>query len=132
MRGDRRLVCSASTRIVAGSRHERRELQLGYRIEAYRRLERATNRPFDRDAAATLESAVADIQLLGSPQQVEMARDFAREFAANRAASVEDLLESLRNNLRHELRLPAVPRGVLSLRAEFGAEERTSHAQRTE
>ena len=111
---------------------KRRELQIGYLIEAYRRLEGATNRAFDRDAAAKLESAVADIQLFGSPEQVELARAFARDFAANRTASVERLMASLRNDLRHKLALSAVPQAVVSLRAAFAADENSRDAKRTD
>ena len=59
---------------------KRRDLRTQYLLDAYRRLEAAGNRrePSREDEKA-LESAVADIQLLGSSKQVHLARLFALE-----------------------------------------------------
>ncbi len=73
---------------------KRRDLRTQYLLDAYRRLEGAGNRrePSPEDEKA-LESAVADIQLLGSPEQVHLARQFALEFAGTGRASLDPLLE---------------------------------------
>ena len=63
-----------------------------------------------------MESAVADIQLLGSPQQADLAVDFAREMAAKKTAHPHPLLRSLRESLRSELNLPPVDSGITHLR----------------
>ena len=63
-----------------------------------------------------LESAVADIQLLGSPDQVRLARQFALEFATKGKASLDPLLESLRSELRRELALTPLDEGITFLR----------------
>lgn len=48
--------------------NKRRELRIQYLLEAYRRLESAANRPNKTEKQALdFESAVADIQLLGTP-----------------------------------------------------------------
>lgn len=85
---------------------KRRDLRTQYLLEAYRQLEGASNRvqPSDDDEKA-LERA-ADIQLLGSPEQVRLAREFAFEFARSGHASLDHLLETLRRDLRTELSLP--------------------------
>ncbi len=98
-----------------GRTNKRREQRIGYLIEAYRRLESCALRhgPFD---ALKLESAVADIQLFGSPRQVQLVQEFAAEFAAQRGASLDALLRELRCNLRVELKLESVPDRILHLR----------------
>ncbi len=51
---------------------KRRELITAYLLEAYRRLEAAENREDKtEEQAVAFESAIADIQLLGSPAEVE-------------------------------------------------------------
>lgn len=85
---------------------KRRDLRTEYLIEAYRKLESSGNRVAPSNAAIdALESAVADIQLLGSPQEARLAREFALEFAERKHANLDPLLESLRASLRSELKL---------------------------
>lgn len=95
--------------------NKRRDQRIGYLIEAYRRLESCAQRhgPFN---AVKLESAVADIQLFGSPRQVQLVQEFADEFAAQRGASLNALLRDLRCDLREELKLESVPGRILHLR----------------
>jgi hypothetical protein len=95
--------------------NKRREQRSGYLIEAYRRLESSTQRHGPLDASK-LESAVADIQLFGSPSQVQLVQEFAAEFAAQRGASLDALLRELRRDLRVELNLESVPDRILHLR----------------
>jgi hypothetical protein len=59
---------------------------------------------------------VADIQLLGSPEQAHLARQFALEFAGKGQASLDPLLGALRLELRKELALPPLKEGVTFLR----------------
>jgi len=96
---------------------KRRDLRTQYLLDAYRRLEGAGNRrePSREDEKA-LESAIADIQLLGSPDQVHLARRFALEFAGSGQAALDPLLESLRTELRRELSLPGLYEGITYLR----------------
>jgi len=78
----------------------KRDLRTQYLLDAYRRLEGAGNRrrPSREDEKA-LESSVADIQLLGSREQVHLARQFVLEFADTGRASRDPLLEALRVEL---------------------------------
>jgi hypothetical protein len=96
---------------------KQRDLRTQYLLDAYRRLEGAGNgREPSRTDEKALESAVADIQLLGSPDQVHLARRFALEFAGSGQAALDPLLESLRMELRKELALPALDEGITYLR----------------
>jgi len=97
--------------------NKRRELRVHYLIDAYRKLENAGNREASiRDYADAFESAVADIQLFGSPEQVKLARKFALDFAAQGAATLDPLLNSLRADLRQELQLPPLEESITYLR----------------
>jgi hypothetical protein len=100
---------------------KKRDLRTQYLIEAYRRLESAGNRsePSAR-SKEELESAVADIQLFGSLDQIMLSRQFALEFAASGRASLDPLLESLRADLRKELDLGIACEPVTYLRITHG------------
>jgi hypothetical protein len=93
---------------------KKRDLRIQYLIDAYRRLESAANRTSAEPA--DLESAVADIQLFGSPEQIVLVRKFSAQFAAESGAGLEDLLESLRVDLRKELDFGASPASIVHLR----------------
>jgi hypothetical protein len=98
---------------------KRRDLRTQYLLDAYRRLEGASNRQdLSNDDKKALESASADIQLLGSPEQVRLARLFAQEFAGSRIASLDPLLEALRHELRKELALVPLHERLIFLRIE--------------
>lgn len=104
---------------------KQRDLRTQYLLEAYRRLESATNRPPGSPADfRALESAIADIQLLGSPEQVHLAKKFTLDFAGSGAASFNQLLEDLRRELRKELALPPLDESIAFLRVVPDAEDR--------
>lgn len=96
--------------------NERRKLRITYLLEAYRRLEDAGNRSDPDRAWPQFESAIADIQLLGSPTQVHLAREFAHGMAHDHTASLDGLINDLRHSLRAELHLPPVENSVVYLR----------------
>jgi hypothetical protein len=96
--------------------NKRRELRVKYLIDAYRLLETVSNRPISSATAPQFESAIADIQLFGTPTQVLLAQDFATAFAASGSAPLDHLLENLREDLRAELELAAVPARIKFLR----------------
>jgi hypothetical protein len=87
-------------------------------IDAYRRLESAGDRRDLSKYSAELESALADIQLFGTPEQVEKAQGFAVDFAQNHAASLDELLFDLRETLRAELQLEPVKSRLKHLRLD--------------
>lgn len=86
---------------------EKRQLRVTYLLEAYRRLEDAGNRRITprSDQCRNIESAIADIQLLGTPTQIRLAADFAEDFARDGTASFDLILYDLRASLRRELEL---------------------------
>jgi len=98
--------------------NKKRDLQIQYLIEAYRRLERASNRPKRFDNNSELESAIADIQLFGTAQQVKLAQKFAFDIAKNSHTSTDELLMNLRAELRSELGLEEVNREIVYLRLD--------------
>ena len=96
--------------------NERRKLRITYLLEAYRRLEGASNRDDPKSGWPQMESAIADIQLLGSADQVSPARQFAAEMARNSNAGLDELILDLRQSLRSELELEPVSDKVIYLR----------------
>lgn len=104
--------------------NDRRKLRVSYLLEAYRRLESGSNRRDDPSHTwAQIESAIADIQILGSPEQVRLAQLFAKSLSCTNAASADELLMDLRGSLRNELQLLPTSTPVTFLRfASDGAE----------
>ena len=99
--------------------NKRRELRVQYLIEAYRRLENASNRPSLKAVVSEFEKAIADIQLFGTPRQVALAQEFAVGFARAGTHSLDPLMNDLRSSLRAELDLEPVSAGIKYLRIEF-------------
>ncbi|MGC2457045.1 MAG: hypothetical protein WA435_03510 [Gallionellaceae bacterium] len=98
--------------------NKRRDLRVQYLLEAYRRLEFAANRPeAGKEEQDKFESALADIQLLGTEQQIEELMKFLAEFNSS-VASINPLLELLRSHLRRELKLEKNIPGIKIFRFE--------------
>lgn len=87
---------------------KRREERIKYLVEAFRRLATVGNRPNLSEFADELESAIADIQLFGTPEQIKKVQAFTKEMDEKHKASLNDLVTDLRQDLRKELRLPEV------------------------
>ncbi len=89
-------------------------------IEAYRKLESGSSRGANATKySEAFHSALADIQLLGSPVQVEIARKTATALGTGTGepVSINDLLNALRKELRSELSLPEVSGQLVILRS---------------
>jgi hypothetical protein len=95
--------------------NKRRDLRVQYLIEAWRKLENASNR-YDNTQLADLETAIADIQLFGSPKQIDLAIQFVENFVNTKTGSLDELLNELRQSLRNELNLEAVSKNTHHLR----------------
>jgi hypothetical protein len=67
------------------------------------------------DNAPAIAVALKDIQLLGTPRQVELADKFVTDFARDRQASFDPLLDELFKDLRDEAGLPPATRSNLTL-----------------
>ena len=96
--------------------NERRKLRVSYLLEAYRQLESAANQEDNASNKSRLESAIADIQLLGSPRQVSLARQFAYDMSKEKTAPLDELIDDLRHSLREEMELEALSEPVVYLR----------------
>lgn len=101
---------------VLERRSVRRRMRIDYLLAAYRDLDSASNRAMTVDHEAAIESAISQIQLLGTPRQVELADEFVEEFASAGTADMGPLLEDLRTTLRDELLLEGVPARRMWLR----------------
>ncbi len=97
---------------------KRLDTQVQYLIEAYRRLEKAAGRDPRGDFiyetcqenlqhAQDVEGAIGDIQLFGTPQQVELAKGVAASLAGDgrQTVNLTPLLQCLRRDLRQKLLL---------------------------
>lgn len=84
-------------------KNKKTEIKTSYLIEAYRNLEKISNR--ENADISILESAIADIQLFGSEKQVEMAKNIAHSFAKDGEVLFDNLLVDLRKDLRRSLSL---------------------------
>ena len=100
---------------------EKRKTRVSFLLEAYRRLENAGNRRIDGNAKliSDIESALADIQLLGTAEQIDLARAFSDDFANNGTASFDPLLYGLRETLRKELDLEPATQSLKILRITY-------------
>ncbi|OWP33298.1 hypothetical protein CBG55_03645 [Prevotella intermedia] len=101
--------------IRRNTRLKKKEVTIEFLIQAWKRLERASNRK-DGKYNTDIENAVADIQLLGTKRQIELAQQLAKEIAENRGGEALELLILLREDLRKELMLEETPREFKFLR----------------
>lgn len=93
---------------------KRREMIVRYLINAWRMLE--SNAQRDKISNLEIESAIADIQLFGTNNQIELAHKVADNLVNESGANLNDLLETLRSNLRGELKLEAAEKKIRYLR----------------
>ena len=88
-------------------KNKQKELIINYLIEAWRKLEYASNRK-DVNAVEYVEKPIADIQLFGTKKQIELAIKIANELAETRGTNLIELLTELRQDLRRELNLEKI------------------------
>ena len=101
--------------IRQNNRLKKKEVTIDFLIKAWRMLEKASNRK-DGKYNADLETAIADIQLLGTKRQIELAQQLAKEITENQEGDATELLILLREDLRKELMLEKAPRKFKFLR----------------
>jgi hypothetical protein len=101
---------------------EKRKTRVAFLLEAYRKLESVGNRNIYEGSKHidNMETALADIQLLGTPKQARLAREFSDAFAENGTAPFDPLLYDLRKTLREELDLEPVEEKLKFLRIIYG------------
>jgi len=103
------------------SRRERqrnkREFNLKYLIDAWKNLNKGSRDDVGiHEKAPALESAIADVQLFGSPAQIRMAQKIAQEMTEANTSNTTDLLHDLRDGIRRELELEKAPEGAFFFR----------------
>ena len=85
---------------------KRRDLRVQHLLEAYRRLEDAAGRPNGLpEGRRAFESAIADIQLLGSREQINALLVFLNHHKNDIGGNINPVLNLLRDDLRKELGL---------------------------
>ena len=86
--------------------NKKRELRIEYLIDAWTKLEYASNRNINEiEFIEYIEKPLAAIQLFGTLNQINFAKKIAEEIANNGQTSLDSILESLRKDLRKELNL---------------------------
>lgn len=108
-------VCAAALAAVLAHRltsrrdqmNRRNDLRIQYLLSAYRTLADTSHRDLDPSSAnaRSFEQGLADIQLLGSNDQAEMAVAVGKALSERGEARLDELLLSLRDDLRDELKL---------------------------
>jgi hypothetical protein len=89
--------------------NKRKDLKVEYLLKAYRNLSNAANRTNPNEFGLQFEEAVSDIQLLGSPKQIELLHKALSERDSDgNHVGVNDVLEELRVDLRNELALEPI------------------------
>ena len=86
-------------------KNKKREIRINFLLDAYRKLERSIHR---EAIGKDFEEAISDIQFLGTPVQVKMAKKIATDFAQNGHVTLDELLINLRDSMRKELELEKV------------------------
>jgi hypothetical protein len=91
--------------------NNKRDLRVKYLIEAWRKLEMSSSRPSGEQPNYfyNIESAISDIQLFGTPKQIELAQTFADKLSSSQSVNLDELLNDLRRDLRLYLDLPETP-----------------------
>lgn len=112
------LVAFIATRVQSKT-ELRRQQRVTFLIDAYRELGDCAHRRLDGEQARVFERALADVDLFGDREHIDLAAAVRAEFAEHGGASLDRLLNSLRRGLRRELELPEDPRaGVPTIRID--------------
>jgi hypothetical protein len=120
LRGVLALVGGIVSRMLGARRendNRRREIRVNALVEAWRAIERAAIRLGPAELRG-LEQALAEVQLFGTPSQVEQAARVAQSMSErdDEPAQIENLLEALRGDLREEMRLGRAEVPIVYLR----------------
>src|SRR5262249_50800790 len=97
--------------------NNQRDLRVRYLVDAYRQLETACSRDDIMPYKEGVECAIADVQLFGTPRQVELAKAIMRDIeTGSRTTDPRTLLSDLRTDLRRELNLVALTNQITHFR----------------
>jgi hypothetical protein len=92
---------------------KKRDLSIEYLSNAYRFLTtEIVQRDISDESWAKLEKVITDVQLFGSPEQVELIKNLVECIVQGGEFELDELINSLRKDLRKELGLEAVSGNV--------------------
>lgn len=91
---------------------KRREARLKALEAAYMRIATSSNRPLSPEIVEKLETFVSEIQLYGTPLQIELMGHVVEGFKRGEVVSYDAILVDLRNTIRKELRLEPIDGAV--------------------
>jgi hypothetical protein len=103
--------------------NKRREIRVEHLLKAYRNLEFIAGRPFTGETVEALESAMTEIQLLGSSKVANLADRWVEDYNDRRETNLTPLASALRFELRKELGLEQLDRPPRALRVSIADEE---------
>lgn len=93
-------------------KNKRREIQTKFLIDAYQKIESSIEpAQYTKEWGESLQSAIADIHLFGTKEQIRIAQGFSEKLLSKEVIDQNDLkqlLHELRNELRNELGLEHV------------------------
>jgi len=98
---------------------KRRELRIAYLMKSYRTLAKASENPKLRDMLLDLQEAIADIQFLGTLEQVSALQTVVNSFLNTKTADLVPLLIMLRDELRKEMGFKAIKGNNMWLRVDL-------------
>ncbi len=99
--------------------NKRREMTIEHLVSAYQILtHEVSHRDLSVDRRIIFENILSNIQLFGSIEQVELAKQLADDAAASDNFQLDPLINSLRNDLRSQLKLSSVEGNVKWLRTD--------------
>jgi len=97
--------------------NKRRELVVEHLINAYRILaQEIAHRELTPENRKKFENLMAEIQLFGSKEQIELAKKISLEIEEKGVSEIDPLVDSLRSSLRKELLLEEVNDKIIWLR----------------
>lgn len=85
--------------------NKRRDIRTQCLIDAYRRIARNGNRPPSREQFSEIELALAEWQLFGTADQIDLTREAIERLVKRKEAQADALLGAIRDDLRAELGL---------------------------
>jgi hypothetical protein len=105
-------------------KNNRLALRTQYLLDIYRKLERSCGKAVTREMADEIEIALADLQLLGSADQVRMALQYIAAHGSRELSGINvgPIMEAIRSSLRKELGLEPVAEPVSHLRLHLASE----------
>lgn len=97
----------------------KREARLKALEAAYMRIATSTNRELTPEIKEKLETFVAEIQLYGTPRQIELMQAMVSEFKKDGEVSYDALLADLRDTIRAQLKLEPISGFVWWMRFDY-------------